>query len=63
MESIKKQMGESKLNDFEVTILPVKAFLCKTECQNLLNQLIMVQAFYNNINLTTLAGLSKTQTG
>jgi hypothetical protein len=47
-------MGEEKSSIFEAAISPVKAHLCKTECQNLLNQLILVQAFYNNVNLTTL---------
>lgn len=30
---------------------PVKAYLCKTQTQSLLNKIVSIQAFHNGINL------------
>ena len=54
METLKKAMGQDRQGEYESIIAPVKAFLAKSECQSFLNKLCIVQAFYNNINLTTL---------
>lgn len=31
-----------KSSEFEAAIAPIKAHICKTDCQNLLNKLIIV---------------------
>ncbi len=60
MENLKKIMGSDRSVEFDAIQNPVKAHLAKNDCQNLLNKLCLVQAFYNNININTLA-LSKDQ--
>jgi hypothetical protein len=47
------------LSDFDTIISPIKAHYGKVDCQNLLNKLFLVQAFYNNIDVNGLAGISK----
>jgi len=40
-------------------LAPVKAHYTKGDCTILLNKLITVQAFHNNVNLNTLEGISR----
>ena len=51
--------GGKTESDFETVIAPIKAFFVKNDCSNLLNKLIVVQAFHNNVNMKNLEGISK----
>ena len=45
---------DDKEKEYEAISAPVKAHWCKNDAQIMLNKLVMVQAFYNNIDLNTM---------
>lgn len=64
MENLKKFLTqEGKEKDFESISGPVKAHWCKTEASTLLNKIVVVQAFYNNVNLGSLTLPKDPKTG